>query len=116
MKKLFFLFMIIAFCSCGGKKEYRAIEFKTVDARGNVLKSAYAFDVVMVIDDDLIYSYTAGEIDDEKFSIYETNEKLNETEYLFVDRKGVTGTLVVPRFGDEMTIDYEGEIVKIKFK
>lgn len=116
MKKLFFLFVIIAFCSCGGKKEYRALEFKTMDAQGNVLKSGYAFDVTIVIDDDLIYAYSAGEMEDEKFSIYEKNEKWNETEYLFVDRKGVTGTLIVPRFGSEMTMDYDGVIGKIKLK
>lgn len=55
-------------------------------------------------------------MEDEKFSIYEKNEKWNETEYLFVDRKGVTGTLIVPRFGSEMTMDYDGVIGKIKFK
>lgn len=47
----------------------------------------YAFDVTIVIGDDLIYAYSAREMEDEKFSIYEKNEKWNETEYLFVDRK-----------------------------
>ena len=35
--------------------------------------------------------------------------------YLWIE-KGVTETLIVPRFGSEMTMDYDGVIVKIKLK
>ena len=107
MKNLIFLFLLISLCSCGGKK-FKVGEYVRTDSKGNT-EQGVAYDRSVDIDGDDIYLIDGQRDRVNKMNILEKNEKLDHTEYHFVDEDGNTGTMKVSRFKDEMNMVYDGE-------